>query len=303
MSLIAAISFIFIASGLLFPVVLHWAYRAPRLIEVSNPEQHRLPFTTHYLTGKKGKKLFAWLIPAQASRISLVVVHGWGANAEMMLPLAKPFHQAGMDVLLYDARNHGLSEGDSFSSLPRFAEDLETALDWLKQRRPDHKLVVLGHSIGAAAAILSASRRHDIDLVIGMSGFAHPRLVMNRHLDRPWLPGFLRPLIMAYIQWVIGFRFDDIAPMHRIARVACPVLLAHGTHDRVVPISDMHLIQANAVPQGPVTVLPVEGAGHGSVERFQQHAESLIGFIDAHLESARNKPPPSMPLAGEAQTP
>ncbi len=283
MSLIAAISLILIVTGLLFPAVLHWAYRAPRLVENGSPAQHRLAYTEHYLTGRKGKRLFAWQIPAPASRMTLVVAHGWGANAQMMLPLAKPFHQAGMDILLYDARNHGRSDGDSFSSLPRFAEDLESALDWIKQRRPDHKLVVLGHSIGAAAAILSASRRSDIDLVIGVSGFAHPRLVMQRHLKRPWLPGFLQPLIMAYIQWVIGFRFDDIAPMHRISRVACPVLLAHGTEDRVVPISDMQLIQDGAEPNKAVTLLPVEGAGHGSVEVFQQHALSLISFIQANL--------------------
>lgn len=292
MSIIAAIFALVILAGILFPVILHWAYRAPRLIETSDPGQHGLPFSRHTLQGTKGKNLAAWLIPAPSSRITLVVAHGWGANMEMMLPLAKPFHEAGLDILLYDARNHGLSESDSFSSLPRFAEDLETALDWLKQHRPVHKLVVLGHSIGAAAAILTASRRRDIDLVIGVSGFAHPRLVMQRHLERPWLPGFLRPLITGYIQWVIGFRFDDIAPMHRIEQVSCPVLLAHGTRDRVVPISDMHLIEANAATQGAVTLLPVEEAGHGSVERFQQHADRLIEFIENHL-----------PLASQAQTP
>lgn len=292
MTVIAAILAILLALVLLFPLVLHWAYRAPRLIESGDPGDHQLPFTQHHFTGPNNKRLFAWLIPAPASRISVLVVHGWGANAEMMLPLARPFHEAGMEVLLYDARNHGSSEGDSFSSLPRFAEDLECALDWLKQRRPDHRRVVLGHSIGAAAAILSASRRPDIDLVIAVSGFAHPRLVMQRHLDRPWLPGFLRPLIMAYIQWVIGFRFDDIAPMHRIARVTCPVLLAHGTRDRVVPISDMHLIEAQATARGPVSLLPVEGAGHGSVERFQQHADRLIDFIDAQLPAM---PQPRVP--------
>jgi alpha-beta hydrolase superfamily lysophospholipase len=264
---------------LLFPVALHWIYRAPRVEERTTPEQHGLSFTQLYLTGVKNKRLYAWLIPAQESHTTLLVVHGWGGNAEMMLPLAQPFHQAGMDVLLYDARNHGKSDGDSFSSLPRFAEDLGTALDWVKQRNPHHRLVVLGHSIGSAAAILAASHRDDIDLVIGLSGFAHPNLVMNRHLDRPWLPSFLRPLILNYIQWVIGFRFNDIAPMNRIQHVRCPVLLAHGTEDTVVPISDMRLIEANATPQRPIRVLHIEGAKHDSVEHFQRHAGQLIDFI------------------------
>ncbi len=273
---------------MLFPIVLHWVYRAPRIVETSTPQQHGLAFSQHFLTGVTGKRLFSWLIPAEESCCTLVVVHGWGANAEMMLPLAQPFHQAGMDVLLYDARNHGKSDSDSFSSLPRFAEDLGTALDWIRQLNPDHQIVVLGHSIGAAAAILAASHRDDIDLVIGVSGFAHPNLVMGRHLDRPWIPRFLRSLILNYIQWVIGFRFDDIAPMNRIPHVHCPVLLAHGTDDRVVPISDMRLIEANATDDRPIRVLPVEGAQHASIYLFQQHAGGMIEFIHDNLESASN---------------
>jgi uncharacterized protein len=268
-----------VAAILLFPVILHWVYRVPRLVEQSTPERFNMPFTHQYLKAVKGKRLFSWFIPAQDSCCTLIIVHGWGANAEMMLPLALPFHQAGMGVLLYDARNHGGSDSDSFSSLPRFAEDLSTAIDWVHQQDNQSKIVVLGHSVGAAAAILCASHRKDIDLVIGISGFAHPRLLMNRQLNKPWLPRLLRHFIIEYIQWVIGFRFDDIAPMNRIAHVVCPVLLAHGSEDRVVPVSDMHLIETGASGQQVVQSIAIDGAGHDSIEYFQQHADLLIAFI------------------------
>lgn len=267
----------------LFPIVLHWVYRAPRLVETHTPERLALPFVSQYITGLKGKRLFSWLIPGRQNRYCVILVHGWGANAQMMLPLAESFHQAGMQVLLYDARNHGQSDGDSFSSLPRFAEDLGAVIEWVKDQHPGQKIITLGHSIGAAAALLAASHRKDIDLVISIAGFAHPDLVMRRHLDRPWLPRFLRPLIMHYIQWVIGYRFDDIAPMNRIPHIDCPVLLAHGTRDRVVPISDMRLIEQNARPEHRVQVLAIEGAHHNSVDDFKRHAEDLIAFIHDHL--------------------
>ncbi len=272
--------------GLVFHLILHWVYRAPRIVEQATPKQFNLPYSQQYLTGPKGKRLFSWFIPASDSCCTLVVVHGWGANAEMMLPLAQPFHDTGMDVLLYDARNHGNSDGDNFSSLPRFAEDLGAALDWVRQRNPNHRVIVLGHSIGAAATILTASHRHDIDMVIGISGFAHPNLVMGRHLDRPWLPRFLQRLVLNYVQWVIGFRFDDIAPMNRVAHVQCPVLLAHGTADTVIPISDMRLIEASATEERPIKVIAVEGAEHDSVEHFQQHAELLMDFVRNNLDIA-----------------
>jgi alpha-beta hydrolase superfamily lysophospholipase len=283
MSLALTLLLLLVTIAILFPILLHLAYRAPRIEENGSPEQYGLPFTEHRINTVKQKRLFAWMISAEESRGTLVIVHGWGANAEMMLPLAQPFYQAGMNVLVYDARNHGKSDSDSFSSLPRFAEDLAMALEWVQQNTPDHQIIVLGHSVGAAAAILTASRGADIDLVIGVSGFAHPKLMMNRHLDRPWLPSFLRPLIMNYIQWVIGFRFDDIAPMNLISHVRCPVLLAHGTNDTVVPIDDMHLIEAGATTERPVQVIAVEGAKHDSVQLFQQHAGALIQFIRDNL--------------------
>ncbi len=291
MSIILTSILIIAAVILLFPVVLHLAYQAPRIREGATPEKFGMLYTKHYIQTVKNKRLFAWLIPARDSCCTLVIAHGWGANAEMMLPLAQPFHQAGMDVLLYDARNHGQSDRDSFSSLPRFAEDLASAITWVRRRKPRNRIVVLGHSVGAAASILTASRGADIDLVIGVSGFAHPRLMMNRHLDRPWLPKFLRPLIMNYIQWIIGFRFDDIAPMNRINLVRCPVLLAHGTEDTTVPLEDMHLIEASTTDERPVHVIAVEGATHDSVELFQQNADKLLRFIRENLERDINKKP------------
>ncbi len=287
MNLILTTLLVLVAVVLLFPVILHLAYRAPRIKESATPEKYGLLYSQHQIPTAKNKQLFAWFIPAKNSCCTLVIVHGWGANAEMMLPLAQPFHAAGMDVLIYDARNHGQSDSDSFSSLPRFAEDLANVLQWLQQRSPEHKVVALGHSVGAAASILTASRGTDIDLVISVSGFAHPRLMMNRHLDRPWLPSFLRPLILNYIQWIIGFRFDDIAPMNRILHVRCPVLLAHGTADTTVPIEDMHLIEASATTDRPVQVIAVEGAKHDSVEHFKQHADELIQFIRDNLSEAK----------------
>ncbi len=48
-----------------------------------------------------------------------------------MLPFASVLHRAGYALLLFDARNHGKSDPDDFSSMPKFSEDLGHAIDWL----------------------------------------------------------------------------------------------------------------------------------------------------------------------------
>ena len=71
--------------------------------------------------------------------------------------------------------------------------------------------------------------------------------------------------------------------MNRIRHIRCPVLLVHGTEDTVVPISDMHLIEQNALPENPVQLIEIEGAGHNSVKQFQQHASDLVDWVREHL--------------------
>ncbi|MGB8241391.1 MAG: dipeptidyl aminopeptidase, partial [Azonexus sp.] len=78
---------------------------APRVAETGDPGA--LPWRVVHLPAANEKQLFAWFIPAAPGAPALVVMHGWGGNAEMMLPLAAPLHAAGYSLLLVDARCHG----------------------------------------------------------------------------------------------------------------------------------------------------------------------------------------------------
>lgn len=67
--------------------------------------------------------------------------------------------------------------------MPRFAEDIAARLAWLRLQ-PDievEQIALLGHTVGAVAALLHASHHHDGRAVVRLSGFAYPREVMWRH--------------------------------------------------------------------------------------------------------------------------
>ena len=72
----------------------------------------------------------------------------------------------------------------TFTSLPRFAEDLSSAVDWLQaQAEVDaQRAAVIAHSVGAGAALLLASRRRDLAAVVSLAAFAHPAAMMRRWL-------------------------------------------------------------------------------------------------------------------------
>lgn len=255
---------------------------APRVRE--NDVPNGLLWREVRISTLRGKSLFGWFIPAGEGAPALAVLHGWGGNAEMMLPLAGPLHAAGYALLFFDARSHGRSDGDTFASLPRFAEDLEQALDWL-QKRPDvdaARVGVIAHSVGAGAALLLAARRHDLAAVVSLAAFAHPAGIMRRWLESRRIPYWpLGAYILFYIQRVIGRRFDDIAPCHTIRQVRCPVLLAHGTEDRLVPVSEAQEIYANRRNER-VQLLLMPGS-HDEYAEIDRHIATVIEFLDAAM--------------------
>ena len=270
------------------PAVVRLAWRAPRVRERDTPARHGLPFETVRITTAGQKQLHGWWITQGCAAPAAVLMHGWGGNAENLLPLGAALYRAGWSVLLADARNHGLSDDDGFSSMVKFAEDLDHALDWLK-KRPDPgatRVALVGHSVGAAAALLCASRRRDLAAVVSLAAFAHPRAIMRSIMDAnhiPYVP--IGWWMLAFIERVIGARYDAIAPCATIARITCPVLLVHGSADASVPLADAHAIHA-ARGETAAELLVIPGADHRFVP-LDRHVDVIVGFLGRHDGSGR----------------
>ena len=261
-------------------LAVHIGFRAPRRIEHNSPADYGLAYEEIHIRTTTGKQLFAWWLPTVEPAPTLIVLHGWGGNAELMLPLALPLHRAGLNILLLDARNHGRSDSDSYSSLPRFAEDAGAAVDWVKAHSSDlcRPVALLGHSVGAGAVLFEASRRDDIAAVISIAAFAHPEWMMRRYLGRFRIPELFTVWVLRYVEWIIGYRYEVIAPMNTVCRIKCPVLLVHGKADQTVPVTDALAIRNNCSKKS-IELLLIENADHESVETIEEHSDQLIAFL------------------------
>jgi len=274
------------ARALLHLLILR-GLRAPRVVHrlredepASNGRAVRVPVAN-------GKSLFGWFapVPGATDVPAVLVMHGWGANAAMMTACLAPLKSAGMAVLLLDARCHGLSDDARFTSLPRFAQDIRAGLDWLQQQPEvdSKRLAVIGHSVGAGAALLSAARGDAVQAVVSISAFAHPYEVMRRFLAAKHIPyPVVGWYILKHVQNVIGSRFDDIAPLHSIKKVRCPVLLVHGTEDETVPFADALRIQA-AGCANTVRLMGVAG-DHDPSEALLEELPQIVEFLQRAFE-------------------
>lgn len=283
---------------------------APRVPHERTPAAFGLPFEAARIATSNQRVLHAWFIPSPGGTTTtstLIVMHGWGGNAAMMLPLARPLHDAGFATLFVDARCHGESDDDDFASLPRFAEDIESARAWLVERQPhvSHRVALLGHSVGAGAALLVASRHPWVLAVISVSAFEHPDKIMRRWLASKRIP--LRPVgnyILEFVQKTIGFRFDDIAPINTIARVRCPVLLIHGIDDDVVPVAEAQAIHSRRKDER-VELLLVHGR-HDDFADLEHHLGQVITFLSRAVDTpgrAEARPGPECAASPPANGP
>lgn len=238
------------------------------------------------LTAANGRALRGWFMAVPGAdgtrRPVSLVMHGWGGSAADMAPLADPLLAAGLHVLLLDARCHGRSDDDEFVSMPRFAEDVESGLTWLRQRDDVERslLVLVGHSVGAGACLLVASRDDAVAAVVSIASMAHPEVFMARTIGER-LPRPLTTLALRYIERTIGHRFETFAPVRTIGRVKAPVLIVHGDRDATVPVADAYELHAQAT--GRTQLVIVEGAGHTSIGAF---IEEIAPAVDEFLRAA-----------------
>jgi dipeptidyl aminopeptidase/acylaminoacyl peptidase len=177
-------------------------------------------------------------------------------------------------------RCHGRSDEDDFASLPRFAEDAGHSVDWLAQRAgvDAARICVFGHSVGAGAMLLLASRRTDIAAVVSLAAFSHPATTMRRWLAAKRIPYW--PLgwqVSCYVEYAIGYRFDDIAPRHTIGRVRCPTLLIHGDGDETVPLDDARAI--HAARAGDHIQLRIIAGSHDDYRDLDREVPALLDFL------------------------
>ncbi|MDZ4130160.1 MAG: alpha/beta fold hydrolase [Hydrogenophaga sp.] len=267
--------------------LLRWGLAPTATVAGTQPGELGLHARSVHLNGPNGLRLFAWYVPPLTQpnpAPAVALMHGWGGNASTLLPAAQALHAAGYAVLLPESRNHGRSSRDDHSSLPRFADDLERALDWLAAQ-PEvnpQRLAALGHSVGGAAVLLVASRRPGLAAAVSVGAFAHPEQVMRR-----WLAAYRVPywplgwLVNRYVEWVIGTRFSRIAPLATLAQARCPVLLLHGAQDTTVPLADAQaLIAQRGTAQARLLAL------NGTHEAFADPAaaeRAVLGFLTGQM--------------------
>jgi fermentation-respiration switch protein FrsA (DUF1100 family) len=244
-------------------------YFPPRYPEgFPDPASYGLRLEEVWVTTEDGLRLNAWFLPAPASPKVLLIFHGNAENIGYGLARLRALARLGVNVLALDYRGYGKSEGAPDEA--GIYLDAETAYRYLSEIRQfqPKDILVSGQSLGGAVAIHLASR-HQCGGLIVESSFTSGREMARRVFRMP------------LVEYVLQSRFDSLA---KIKQVRCPILIAHGTRDEVVPFSmGQRLYQAAPEPK---MFLAVEDAGHNDLllvggEKYLEALRTLIGTLPA----------------------
>src|SRR4051812_1462745 len=111
------------------------------------------PFQRVELAGD-GLKLRGWRFAAEGPRRGVMVyLHGAADNRASSIAIAERYVARGFDVLAYDSRGHGESEGDACTYGFHEKRDLRRVLDTVTAP----PIVLIGTSLGAAVALQAAA--------------------------------------------------------------------------------------------------------------------------------------------------
>ncbi len=216
----------------------------------------------------EGLKLHGWFFHSktQPAHATVVYAHGNGGNLSYCDWVGESFAARGFDVLLFDYRGYGRSEGEAAGEAGLYA-DAEAAYDFVTGERgvPAGRVVLYGQSLGTAAVGDVAARRECGALVLesGLSSAADMAAVVM-----PWLPRFVR-----------GLTKNKLDTASKLPGVRCPVLVIHGDRDEVIPASQGRTL-FEAAPE-PRRLIVVKGAGHNDLSNVggEEYLDTLAEFV------------------------
>lgn len=214
--------------------------------------------------GPDAQRIRAWWWPAASGRPdapAILYLHGarWSLTGQLFR--IEELRDFGFSVLAIDYRGFGKSDGETPTEKTVY-EDARAAWRWLAAQQPDPaRRFIYGHSLGGAVAIDLAATLSGDGAARAASPAAAGLIVessfttleeMAKAVTYRWLP----------VGLLLSQKFDSVS---KIAKVRLPVLIVHGSADRLVPARFSEALYRAAA--GPKKLLLIDGGTHNNSMR------------------------------------
>jgi len=244
-----------------------------------NPGKFKLEPETISFRSQDGTRLFGWFFKSRTKESKAVVLqfHGNGENMSSHYLSLVWLISEGYDVFTFDYREYGLSEGEA--DLEGAVSDSVAAIEWVSKHpsTKDKNIVLFGQSIGGALALNaleSFKGKEKIAALVIDSSFLSFREIARHFLSSRVITWPFQPLVIL----LIPGKFHGLDALRN--RGPIPLLVIHGTKDKIVPLRfGQHIYQAATEPK---ELWLIENGEH--IDSMTRHKgfyrEKLVKYLD-----------------------
>ena len=225
-------------------VILHPPGMSPMWIF---PEQFGLRYEKIAFKTRDGLELRGWFIPSTTGdKRTILMCHGWGDNKGELLKQTYFLNEnGGFNLMYFDFRSHGESEGEITTIGGLETIDFDAAMDWLKAARPElaDNVGVFGLSMGAAVTVASMPRHPSLRCAVVESPFSDYRTVIKRwgwnNMKLPYYPLIAMTLLILRSR-VKNPEIDSFNPVESAPHISPrPLFVIGGANDRLMTPEDV----------------------------------------------------------------
>ena len=262
----------------------------------TQPEELGLEAEPIELTLTDGHTSPGWIITGrEPDGPTIVMTHGWSSSRYTALWKASLLARFAGRVVLYDTRGHGESSAPICHMGTTEAIDLLNIAEQLPPAAAP--LMLYGSSMGAGTAIVAAARS------VSQNGRAGRPPIAGVIADGPYRRG-MEPVLgklrndgypafpIVHLAWtLVTLRlggFGDFDRARHAGRLPCPLLVLHGTADRISrPASARQIVDA----AGDATLIEFEGAAHGQLATHDEprYCKAVATFVEHVMQNHRGR--------------
>lgn len=269
-------------------IILHPPAMSPMWIF---PEQFGLRYEKVSFKTRDGLELKGWFIPSQTGdKRTILMCHGWGDNKGELLKQTYFLNEpGGFNLLYFDFRSHGESEGEITTIGGLETIDFDAAVEWLRKAKPElaDSIGVFGLSMGAAVTVASLPKHPDLRCAAVESPFSDYRTVIKRwawnNMKLPYYP------LVAITLFILRSRVKDpeidrFNPVESAPKIAPrPLFVIGGEFDRLMTPEDVRKVFAAA--REPKQLWMVPEAWHAKCREAagMEYDTRVVGFFSRNL--------------------
>lgn len=175
-------------------------------------------FTEEVITAKDGTQVMTWYFEGDEDKPLILFFHGNTGLMARFTPAVTKITDEGYSVAMIEYRGFGNTKGKI--SQEKIFSDAVSFYDYYKNKKTDKKIIFYGYSFGCAFAM-------------GLTQYREPDgIILTAPFSSLYQEVKEFPVPFAYLVLKDKYPSDEY-----IKNIKCPLLIIHGTHDKLIDSS------------------------------------------------------------------